>query len=500
MERAVMSDNQVCIEVIEGSCKGQRINFAEQDTFMIGRAPDCRCVVKGDNTFSRHHLFLEINQANVTLKDLGSLNGTLVNGRLIYAGRGKDIDPEKAEPSQPVGLHDGDQIQAGNNLMILRISAPAVCVDCAAEIPDEDKKACEFVNGAYLCLGCRKREEEKNKPGRPKEEKPADLRMNPRQREQAERHPAAVLDAMLLEFLNLRGAQSATPEIHGYTDLKKIGEGGFGVVYKARRICDGKIVAIKTMLQTRRPDQRKLLLFDREKEIISQLKHPNIVRSESAGIWNDIHFIEMDFVEGGSIWDLMKAGSQSIELKTAAPLILNMLEGLAYAHEVEVVVTTKKGKEKQKGVVHRDIKPPNVLLARENGKLVAKLSDFGLAKAFGAAGFTQGSLTQTGTTCGSPLYMALEHLVDYRDVRPPTDVFEMAATIFHMLTGQPIRSLGQGRDPFKCVLENPPRRLKDHLSKCPKALSTVMDCALAVDPKDRHANGRGFLEAMKKAL
>ena len=496
-----MEDSQVYLEIIEGSCKGQRFEFDEQDTFLIGRASDCKCIVTGDDTFSRHHLFLEINQSNVTLKDLGSLNGTFVNGCRIYKGRGNDVDPENAQPSRPKGLHDGDRIEAGNNLMILRILAPAACVDCGGQISDKDKKSCEFVNGSYFCLDCRKREEQKYKPGQLEREKePAAIKMNSAQREQAEQNPGAVVDELLQQFLHRQAVQEAHPDLQGYTDFKQIGRGGFGAVYKARRVRDGKLVAIKTMLQTRRPDKNKLLLFEREKEIIAQLKHPNIVRSESVGVWNDIHFIEMDLAEGGSIWDMMRAGHQAINLKTATPLILQMLEGLAYAHEAELIVTTAKGKKNQIGVIHRDLKPSNVLLANTGGKLVAQLSDFGLAKAFGAAGCTQGALTQTGSNLGSPPYMAPEQLINYKYVKPATDVFVMAATIFHMLAAKPIRSFSRGRDPFRCVLEEPPLKIKDHLTRCPKKLSAVMDRALALDQIDRYINGREFLEAMKEAL
>jgi serine/threonine protein kinase len=217
-------------------------------------------------------------------------------------------------------------------------------------------------------------------------------------------------------------------------------------------------------------------------------------------VWNDIHFIEMEFVDGGSVWDLMGNGAQAIDLGTAAPLMLQMLEGLAYAHEVPIVVTTAQGNRTQIGVIHRDLKPPNVMLAHQDGGLVAKLTDFGLAKAFGAAGCTQGSLSQTGMACGSPPYMALEHLVNYRYVKPATDVFEMAATFFHMLTGQTVREFGGGRDPFSCVLEAPLRHLKDYMDHCPKELGKVMDRALAVEPDDRYTNGRQFLEAMRRAL
>jgi tRNA A-37 threonylcarbamoyl transferase component Bud32 len=496
-----MKDNKVYIEVIEGSCQGQRFECEEQKIFKIGTAPDCQCIIKSDITFSRHHLLLENIQSNVTLKDLGSLNGTRVNGCCIYEGRGKDVTPEKAKPSQPVGLYDGDRIEAGNNVMILHIAAPAVCVDCGAEISDKDKKACEFINGSYICLSCRKREAEKNKPVEPKgEKKPVEVRMNLDQRKEAENNPGAVMDEIIRHFINMQGVQDNLPEILGYADLKEIDKGGFGIVYKARRTRDGEIVALKTMLQTRKPDRRNVLLFEREKEIISQLKHPNIVRSEAVGVWNDIHFIEMEFIDGGSIGDMMKKNMQPIDLKTAAPLILQMLEGLAYAHEAEVLYTIDRGKEKQIGIVHRDLKPANVMLARENGKLVAKLSDFGLGKAFGATGHTQGALSQDGTACGTPEYMAIEHLINNRDVKPSTDVFEMAATIFHILTGQFIRSFAPGRERFKCIIEEPVRHINDFLRGCPKGLSDVIDRALAVEAKDRYVNGREFLKAIKKVL
>jgi serine/threonine protein kinase len=89
--------------------------------------------------------------------------------------------------------------------------------------------------------------------------------MDLKQRDRADNNPGAVVEELLREFLRQRGAQGASLELQGYADLKKIAEGGFGAVYKASRTRDGKIVAIKTMLQTRKPDRKKLLLFERKK-------------------------------------------------------------------------------------------------------------------------------------------------------------------------------------------------------------------------------------------
>jgi len=485
-----MDENKVYVEIVAGPFAGQRFYFHEQDTFMVGRAGDCTLSIKGDKTLSRHHLFIEVNYSNVLIRDLGSLNGTRVNGRLIYNGR--DKGGENAPPA--LALHDGDRIDVGSTAMIIHIDYPVVCVDCGVEIPVEDKEGCEFINGSYICPRCRATDVEVEAPEEYRKER---IRMSRAQHEQADQNPGKVLEELLREYLQAQGQQGADPQIHGYTDLEVLGEGGYGVVYKARRVRDGKTVAVKTMLQTRKPEKRKLLLFEREKEIVAQLDHPNIIHSESAGVWNDIHFIEMDYISGGSLWDLMEQGKRKVNLVTAVPLIIEMLEGLAYAHDVEVVVTTEFGKTKQRGIVHRDLKPSNVLLDQHSNTITAKLSDFGLAKAFGAAGCTQGVLSRTGTTCGSPVYMAPEHLTNYKYVKASTDVFELAATIFYMLAGQPVRPVRKGQEPFKSVVEEQPRRIADFMSDCPPGLSDVMDCALAYDEKERFKNGREFLDAMK---
>lgn len=491
---------KVSLKVIEGSCKGQTFDFEEQDNFTIGRAPECRCVVKGDQTFSRHHLLLEINQGNVILKDLGSLNGTRIDGMDIK-GRDHCVSPEDAKPSKPVPLRDGARIEAGSNVMVLQIEGPAICVDCGKEIPASEKKACEFINATYLCLTCRKREDERNRrAARREEKKPEDVKMNVEQRRKADENPAEVANALLLEFLALQKKEKDTPEIRGYKNLKKIGEGGFGLAYKATRVSDGEVVALKTMLQTRKPPRKQAMLFVREKEIVTQLDHTHIVRCADAGVWNDIHFIEMEFMEAGNVFDLMSEGRKAISMNDASPIMLQCLEGLAYAHEVKVTVNTAKGRKTCTGVIHRDLKPPNILLTRKNGKLIAKLADFGLAKAFAAAGCTQGSLSEAGSFCGSPPFMAPEHLANYKYVKPTTDVFEMAATFFNMITGQFVWPMKKGRDPIRVILESRPRRLADSLPGCTKKLAEVFDRAMALDPKSRYANGREFLKAMKKAL
>lgn len=96
--------------------------------------------------------------------------------------------------------------------------------------------------------------------------------------------------------------------------------------------------------------------------------------------------------------------------------------------------------------------------------------------------------------------MAPEHLTNFKYVKASADVFELAATIFFMLAGQPIRPVRQEQDPFKSVLEDYPRRIRDYLDNCPEGFSDVMDCALAYNEKERYANGREFLKAFKEII
>lgn len=492
-----MTDEKAYVDIVSGPFEGQRFYFHEQDTFMVGRAGDCTLSIREDKTMSRHHMMLEINQGNILLRDLGSLNGTRVNDHLIRLTPGENRDIILP----PVALRNEDRIVVGATAMILHVDYPVYCMECGAEIPPADQATCQFVKGAYICAECCKTEAEVEVPEDRKEpEVRKAIKLNREQFDQVEEHPGKVLEELLGEYLKKQDARGLAPQICGYKDLTVLGEGGYGLVYKATRIRDDQIVAVKTMLQTRKPEKRKLQLFEREKEIISQLDHPNIVRSQSVGVWNDIHFIEMEYIQGGSLWKLMEKGKLKININTAAPLILEMLEGLAYAHEVEVNITTDEGKKKLKGVVHRDLKPSNILLDNTGGFVTAKISDFGLAKAFGAAGCTQGVLSRTGTTCGSPIYMAPEHLTNYKYVKAATDVFEIAATIFYMLTGQPIRPLHKGQDPFRSVLEDKPRRLEEFMEDCPQGLDEVMNQALAYDEKDRFKDGGEFLAALRNVL
>jgi eukaryotic-like serine/threonine-protein kinase len=153
------------------------------------------------------------------------------------------------------------------------------------------------------------------------------------------------------------------------------------------------------------------------------------------------------------------------------------------------------------GVVPRDLKPPNILLQRRAGRQVAKIGDYGLAKAFQTAGMTKGQITRpAGGFAGSLHYMAREHVTEYKYLKPVTDVFELAATFFHMLTGRTVWPPAPQDRMLKVILERSPLRLRDHFEGAPQKLYQAMDKALALEPTQRFQDGAEFLQAMREAL
>jgi eukaryotic-like serine/threonine-protein kinase len=497
---------KVELSVTSGPCAGKVYRFDEPQGFTFGRAKDCTYVVENDDTFSRHHFLLEVNPSQVWLRDLGSLNGTFVNGRKV-GGRLAGVDAEEAEPGETVSLRDGDKIKAGVYELLLKVEARSVCVDCGKEIPPEQRRGAEFIGGTYLCLQCREREEEKKRAPKPQPKQGASpplkqdkqVRINPGQRERAEENPAAIIEELFKELLAQEGRNKQYPEIMGYRLEKKLGEGGFGAVYAAIRTADGRRVAVKTILQTRKPDRKQLLMFEREKEISVVLRHPHIVHCEQSGCWNDIHFIEMEYMDGGCVGSLLERKGK-LSFDEAAPIMLQVLEGLAFAHRAELHLTFEGGKKTVRGIVHRDLKPPNILLAGSPDRWTAKVSDFGLAKAFSEAGMTKGEITVPGMTVGSRPYMAPEHVTNYRNLKPSTDVFEMAAAFYHMLTGSFVWNIKRGADPYRAILQGIPEPIRSRDKTIPKPAASVIDRALSREPAARYQDGSQFLAALKKAL
>ncbi|WP_437229552.1 protein kinase domain-containing protein [Planctomicrobium sp. SH661] len=242
--------------------------------------------------------------------------------------------------------------------------------------------------------------------------------------------------------------------------IEQIGEGGMGVVYRARYVVNGRQVALK-MLPGDISDKTALARFEREVEVLKTLKHPNIVRCFGGVCEDKRRFYAMELLEGGSLEDqLIAKGKLPWEL--VIQYGLQMCAALEYSHE--------------KGVVHRDVKPSNFLIS-PTGDL--KLSDFGLASVTAAR-----RITAAGKTAGTFLYMAPEQIRG-QDVTPRTDLYALGCVLYELVTGQ-VPFIGETPGAtLHLHCSAIPARPSEKALDCPHLLEVVILKLLEKDPDNR---------------
>lgn len=492
---------KVTLKVTKGPIQGKVFTFDEHDTFIFGRSHDCHARLPAeDETASRHHFILEVNPPDACIRDLGSVNGTRVNGKK-YGGRASGETPEEAAQRRfpEVNLHDGDEIRVGETVFSFHVEVAAGCCDCGRPIEDAEKKTCEWIAGTHICPACRGKALKANDP--PKKPEPVRCKQcgkdvsaevgRGRQgayicqscRAKAEADPAALLLKLLLEHVKER-AEPGVTGIPGYEIGKMLGQGGMGAVYLARRKKDAATVALKVMLSKVAVDDHSRKMFMREVETTRSLRHKNIVEFLDSGSAGGAFYFILEFCAGGSVADLMERRGGRLSLAEAGPIMLDALEGLAFAHE--------------KDFVHRDLKPPNVLLAGSERRWTAKVADMGLAKNFAKAGYS--GMTATGTYGGSYPFMPREQVTNFKFFKPVSDVWSMGATFYNMITGQYPREFRRGQDPMDAILKGDIVPIRKRDSGIPKQLAEVIDRSLANKPGDRYQNSGHMRKALEKAL
>lgn len=210
-------------------------------------------------------------------------------------------------------------------------------------------------------------------------------------------------------------AQIRRPEIDGYEILSELGRGGMGIVYKARQIRAGRLVALKTIHAPHLAGSEQIRRFQAEAAAAARLNHHGIVPVYDVGQSNGLHYFSMGFVDGPNLET--KAREQVLSCREAATLCRDLAEALEYAH--------------RNGVIHRDVKPHNVLIGPD-GK--PRLMDFGLAKLIDE----NQDLTGSGQIMGTAAYMAPEQARGSRsEVTPTIDVYSLGATLYRCVTGRP---------------------------------------------------------------
>ena len=320
------------------------------------------------------------------------------------------------------------------------------------------------------------------------------------------RDEAEVILKALLEAMMGGGAnQPATPSpVEGYEKVQRLGRGGMGEVWKVREKKTGKYFALKTMLPQMAVNEQAKTLFLREAKVSEQLDHKNVVRTYKSGCANGVFYILMDLCEGGSVDSLMAKHGGKLPLELATNITLQVLSGLDYVHNVKVDVDIKKGifnatKEVEAtGLVHRDFKPGNIFLADNSDHPVAKVADFGMAKAFETAGMSK--VTKDGNAMGTPQFMPRQQAVNFRYSKPDVDIWAAAASYYNMLTGQFPRDFAPGKNPCMVLMTGGIVPIRQRDSSIPVKLAAVIDRALQEVPEIGYKSAATFRRDIIAAL
>lgn len=435
---------RVTLRVIAGPQTGRVFTFDQHETFMIGRSEDSQFCLPHDRYFSRHHCILEIAPPQTFLRDLGSTNGTFVNGLKVETAH----------------LKNGDRIQGGETVLEVEVSVGAdetlnfnsgaqkfsetvpslitiQCLNCG--IPSKAEASRPDAKLSFLCDDCREK-----------------LRNNPQ-------------------------------PIPNYQMIKILGQGGMGTVMLARHVTDGRVVAIKTLLPEVAVSEQSLKRFMREIEVAASLRHPHIVSYIEHGTHNGIVYLVTEFVGGMDASKLSKMRGGKLDYREVVKIIEQTLAALDFAHSL--------------GFVHRDIKEQNILVDGAYPNYISKLTDFGLAKSFKQTGMS--GVTMVGDVAGTIAYMPPEQVRDFKEVKPPSDIYAIGMTAYSLMTGAHALNLSPRAgisETVKAIFEKPIIPITQRMPEIPLRIAAVIETAIAKEPEMRWSTAGEMREALLRAM
>jgi serine/threonine-protein kinase len=269
-------------------------------------------------------------------------------------------------------------------------------------------------------------------------------------------------------------------EVGGYRIVRQIGRGGMGNVYLGERIVDRLCVAIKQIHHA--APAKAVDQFLREVKILGELRHPNIVKFIEAARVEDVPFLVMEYVEGVDAQSLVRSRG-SLPVRSAVRICLQVASGLDHAH--------------QAGIVHRDVKPSNILIGGPKSGRIAKIADFGLARAYEASQLS--GLTLNGEIGGTPAFMPPEQITHYRDVTPVADQYSLGATLYYLLTDTYIHDFPEGSQAANrlvTIMTEPPVPIRERRADLPAELAAVIERSLEKDPGGRYPTLIEFQRAL----
>jgi serine/threonine-protein kinase len=431
----------VVLKVTRGPHSGQEYQIDHPDTFTVGRSTHAQFAMTRDLVLSRKHFQVENRPPLCKLIDLGSTNGTKVNGLRVTH----------------VALREGDVITAGDTTIVVHFLEDskeaqdfAGCAGCGGRIPigpRGPRSPHEIVlpdgeRSVWLCEGCQARRT---------------------------RFPKTAADYLIEEW---------------------IGGGGMGEVFRARQLSQNRPVAIKMMSTNSAIGEKASSYFRREIEVLRDLLMPGGRSHHSIVSFYEIYEVDsqfqlvMEYVDGKNAHDWVAELSGPLPIASGARIGRHLMQALEFAHS--------------KGYVHRDVKPSNLLIFGPMHRPRVKLTDFGLAKSFAETeGLT--TLTRQGDIGGSIGFISPEHIRQFSEIREPADIYSAAATLFYLLTGKyPYLGFDPRQpDSYQMILQHPPLPLRAFRQDAPEGLERILLKALQKQPKDRWKSAGAMANALR---
>lgn len=471
--------------VLEGPNKGKQFEFDQPDRFLVGRSSQCHFQITEDDSISRQHFILEINPPHCFIRDNNSGNGTFVKHK-------REIEFSKVTSTE---LLEDSLIRVGKTILRVTIDVveepegPFFCIRCAKDNTENlrGKHLDKLTPLDFVCPLCRQNEVQLQHQQDHSISKCISCKTDVSDYSNLDGRRAE-LEGIAL-YLCERCAiseKSAIADVKEYRILSELGKGGMGVVYKGLHKVTGRVVAIKTLLSQGTMSIATSKRFQREMAVMAQLMHPNIVRLTDQGLNDGCHYFVSEYLPLGDADQLLsRRYGGPLPPKHACGIVLQVLKGLDYAHRL--------------GYVHRDIKLQNILLRQdEEGEILAKLGDFGLAKNFEQAG--NSSLTTTGTVAGTLLCMAPEQFTNFRYVTPRADIYSMAVSLYYLLSAKYPYALSRHRDPIVTVLHDEPFSILEMNPDVPFGLAAIVDKAIKKQADLRFQSAAELSEAISTAL
>ncbi|MFW6132718.1 MAG: serine/threonine-protein kinase [Planctomycetota bacterium] len=275
-----------------------------------------------------------------------------------------------------------------------------------------------------------------------------------------------------IERLKETIAASRSQQIPGYQILSKLGAGAMATVFKARQVSLDRIVAIKVLPRKLSENPDYVERFYREGQAAAKLNHPNIVQAIDVGEAGGYHYFVMEYVEGHTLHDELVGGKVFSEPE-ALRIIVQIARALEHAHG--------------QGLIHRDVKPKNIMITPEG---VAKLADMGLAR---AAADVRAAEAEAGRAYGTPYYISPEQVRGEVDIDFRADIYALGATLYHVVTGQvPFQAPTPAAVMHKHLQDplTPPDHVRPELSA---GLGEVVEVMMAKDRRRRYASTSDLL-------